>query len=476
MTRILRNLVFGAIGGFLGWAIIEPNGYLRPPDDPAVPYPAAAFLLFGCIAGAAIGLCIGLSEGIAAGSYRMVRRSAALGTATGVAGGLIGLMFGQAVYGPMATSANRAPLFVGFVMHLIARSLGWSLVGLCIGFSQGLPSFSTKRMRNGAIGGFLGGAAGGAAFEVLGQLNSFRLTQALIYPGWMLRFVGLTITGASIGLFIGFVEELLKQAWIVKLSGAGEGRQFIISKPVSTLGRSELADVPVFGDSSVAPLHAVLRLQDGRYAIEDQGAPAGVIVNGQPVNAVVLKDGDIIQVGGTRLGFREKATARRFAPPPDLEEAVQPRIPTSDRICPFCGGIKDARGNCACAVGGVAQTVETGQAGASQAAPAPQAELTPSASYRLTGVSGPYAGQSFELPASGEVSIGREADRDISLPADNTASRKHARFIITAGGVVLIDEGSLNGTYVNDQRISQHTLVEGDLVQIGNTKFRFGRQ
>ena len=473
MIRILRNLIFGGIGGALGWALVEPSNYLTPPDQwGPVPPDWGRTLLLGCIVGAAMGLCIGISEGIASGSGRMARRSAFLGLVTGLVGGLLGLMFGQAFYGPLAGLGNAAPIFVGFVLLLFARAFGWSFIGLFIGASQGIPTLSTKRMRNGAIGGFLGGGVGGAAFEILGRLNAVRLTQAAIFPGPMLRFIGFTITGAAIGLFIGFVEELLKQAWIVKLSGAGEGRQYILSKPMSMVGRSEMADVPIFGDTSVAPAHAVLRMENGRYVIEDQGSPAGTLVNGQPMQRTVLKDGDIIQLGGTRLGFREKATASRFAPPVDLREAAKPSIPTSDRICPYCGSMKDAQGNCACTVGAAIQ---------SPATPIPPAAAQPSSSpaptglLRLVGVSGPYAGQSFELPPSGELTVGREEGREICLQADSTVSRMHARVSISPAGVVLMDEGSLNGTFVNDARISRQPLTVGDMIQIGNTKFKFER-
>ncbi|MDH7603025.1 MAG: FHA domain-containing protein [Armatimonadota bacterium] len=37
----------------------------------------------------------------------------------------------------------------------------------------------------------------------------------------------------------------------------------------------------------------------------------------------------------------------------------------------------------------------------------------------------------------------------------------------------MYDEGSTNGTYVNNARVTRHELANGDLVQIGSTKFRF---
>ena len=53
---------------------------------------------------------------------------------------------------------------------------------------------------------------------------------------------------------------------------------------------------------------------------------------------------------------------------------------------------------------------------------------------------------------------------------DVTVSRKHAIFRRTDSGFVVRDVGSLNGTYVNRERIDEVTLQTGDEVQIG--KFR----
>ena len=53
------------------------------------------------------------------------------------------------------------------------------------------------------------------------------------------------------------------------------------------------------------------------------------------------------------------------------------------------------------------------------------------------------------------VQIGRSKDNDVIL-SDHTASRKHARLIKTADGILLKDRGSHNGTSVNGSRITEH--------------------
>ncbi|MBM6699287.1 FHA domain-containing protein [Bifidobacterium pullorum subsp. saeculare] len=68
-----------------------------------------------------------------------------------------------------------------------------------------------------------------------------------------------------------------------------------------------------------------------------------------------------------------------------------------------------------------------------------------------------------------EVTVGRDPKADILLD-DATVSRSHAVFRRTGDTFAVIDAGSLNGTYVNRQRVDQATLHNGDEIMIG--KFR----
>lgn len=81
---------------------------------------------------------------------------------------------------------------------------------------------------------------------------------------------------------------------------------------------------------------------------------------------------------------------------------------------------------------------------------------------------GPNTGARFLLD-NAEVSSGRGPDSDIFLD-DVTVSRKHAVFQLVEGRFVVRDVGSLNGTYVNRQRVDEAVLADNDEVQIG--KFR----
>jgi len=84
---------------------------------------------------------------------------------------------------------------------------------------------------------------------------------------------------------------------------------------------------------------------------------------------------------------------------------------------------------------------------------------------------GPNAGTRFELVAD-VTRVGRHPESDIFLD-DITVSRRHAEFLKSHGGTSVRDVGSLNGTYVNRERIESHRLQEGDEVQIGKYKLTF---
>ena len=81
---------------------------------------------------------------------------------------------------------------------------------------------------------------------------------------------------------------------------------------------------------------------------------------------------------------------------------------------------------------------------------------------------GPNAGSRFLLDQD-VTTAGRHPDSDIFLD-DVTVSRRHAEFRREGHGYTVHDVGSLNGTYVNRERIDATPLSGGDEVQIG--KFR----
>lgn len=78
---------------------------------------------------------------------------------------------------------------------------------------------------------------------------------------------------------------------------------------------------------------------------------------------------------------------------------------------------------------------------------------------------GPEIGTRYTLEGE-QVSVGRVPDNDIQLD-DFTVSRQHAVFVRQGTAWLLRDLGSLNGTYVNNQRVDESPVRHGDDVQIG---------
>jgi pSer/pThr/pTyr-binding forkhead associated (FHA) protein len=84
---------------------------------------------------------------------------------------------------------------------------------------------------------------------------------------------------------------------------------------------------------------------------------------------------------------------------------------------------------------------------------------------------GPNAGSRFLLDQA-TTSAGRHPDCDIFLD-DVTVSRRHAEFRLENAEFLVVDIGSLNGTYVNREPVDSAVLANGDEVQIGKFRLMF---
>lgn len=102
--------------------------------------------------------------------------------------------------------------------------------------------------------------------------------------------------------------------------------------------------------------------------------------------------------------------------------------------------------------------------------PFPEDELEPGQGLLLV-KHGPNAGSTF-LIQDDSTSIGRDPKSDVFLD-DVTVSRKHAELRHATGAFTIHDLGSLNGTYVNRERVEMTTLASGDEIQVGKFKLVF---
>lgn len=95
----------------------------------------------------------------------------------------------------------------------------------------------------------------------------------------------------------------------------------------------------------------------------------------------------------------------------------------------------------------------------------------PSGSALLVVRRGPNAGARFLLDAN-VTTVGRHPDADIFLD-DVTVSRRHSEFLRDGSRFQIKDLGSLNGTYLDGDRIDIADLDEGSEVQVGKFRLTF---
>ena len=456
-SRIVLFTLAGLAAGLLTWFVSDLSGLMRFPDTVGDMTPAEVRQqqIICMVFGGLVGALLGTSDGLAAGSAARIPRAAGVGLFVGTISGLLGLLLGQPFFGALYVTGSSNP--VHFLGNVLARAIGWGFIGALVGTADGWRKLSVRVGRNGLIGGFLGGFIGGAVFEVVPYL-----LLGLPRPGIVSRFFSFVITGGAIGLFVALVQELLKEAWLRVEVGRNEGKEYLIDKAETQIGRSELSDVPLFGDPAIERTHAVLQARDGgRWVLRDDSR-AGVSVNGERIDGErPVRDGDRIRIGNRTLVFRERLTRQRtVAPRRDVGAAPRPA-----------------------ALAGAATLSESLQAPAARAtdssgsgaAARPAAVLDgppPGAGPHLIATSGPHAGATFALKAL--VVIGRDPGNDVALPSDTKASRIHARLLRDSGNFVIEDVSSTNGTFVNGQKVTRQTLAPGDTVLVGETHLRFG--
>jgi len=240
------------------------------------------------------GIAAGLSvvSGMTNARWRQLLKRAGLGFLGGLAGGMIGGALGVWLHAGLG-----APL-----------ALGWLVMGLGIGVTEGLYERSTRKIRNGFIGGTLGGLVGGLLFDPIARAGSEM-------PGRATAFV---ILGLLVGAAIGLAHVVLKEAWLTVLDGFRPGRQLILSRDVTVLGRAEHLPLPFMGhaDTELEPEHVrIVRQPSGQYLLEDNHTRAGTLLNSQPVTGpVVLQDGDLVKLGTNIVRFSHRHRRRDAAP------------------------------------------------------------------------------------------------------------------------------------------------------------------
>jgi hypothetical protein len=218
-----------------------------------------------------------------------------LGLAAGIVGGIVGQLL--------------------FAIHSLLLFVGWVLAGMLIGAAIGafdlMRALSAKedlgsagrKILNGVIGGCAGGLIGGLPYTFLIGNRALPLSSLTI---------SLVILGMCIGLMIGLAQVILKEAWIKVEEGFRAGRELMLAKNETTIGRAEGCDLGLFGDPTIGKVHARIVLKNNRYLLSQEAEDGETYVNDEPVGTrpVPLRSGDRIRLGKSVLLFGERQKRR----------------------------------------------------------------------------------------------------------------------------------------------------------------------
>jgi hypothetical protein len=332
-SRIYFNAVFGALGGLLGWVLFGVLGERNPGADRQ----DLNTLLGGAVIGGVIGYFVVSVEAIRDQSLARFARLASYGVLLGLVGGALGMYIGDQV--------NH--LFIrllggSLAITMLARGLGWSLLGVAIGMSEGIAARSLGKFSYGMLGGALGGIVGGVLFELF---HSF--ARASLSTTYFWSALGLVILGACIGSLSALVQSVFEPANVRVLRGWQEGREYPLEKPASLLGRAEYADIALFRDMKVEKQHCFIKRAGAKYVLVNNGAPPeNTLVNERPVpQSIELHDADRIQLGNVLLRFQLRAAVERRRHRPLPSPAAV--LPTGILVPPAgkTGGRRQESGN-----------------------------------------------------------------------------------------------------------------------------------
>jgi len=281
MMRLYYYAILGAMGGLIGWQSSNivglsfwSNLYLSE-------------IAVGGLIGLSIGALIGLSEGLFSRNPIQILKSGLFSGGLGLLGGAIGLPIAEFLFQTLGGDPWT-------------RAVGWAVFGLLIGGAFGITGGNEAWKP--ALGGGLGGLLGGSLLESVKTLFANPLIG---------KAIGLTLLGASIGIFIALIVLLLSRAWLEVTNGKMKGSEFILDKfikkngPSAYLGSSPLKSDIVLPDPDIDPQHALLKGEDSHFNLKDLSL-SGTFINGQKIEQTQLRKNQTIKIGNTELVYRER--------------------------------------------------------------------------------------------------------------------------------------------------------------------------
>ena len=279
----------GLVGSLVGWGICEP--YFSEAAG------RRSWFSFFTLPVIVMLTCLGLgvAESIVERSGKKALIRGLLALALGAVFGIIFYIAAEFIYAilrqiifSLGVQTNRNPAF------WLVRGIAWAVFGVAGGIVYGLVDRSGAKTKYGILGGLIGAGLGGTVFDPI----SFATR-----TGSLSRAVGFGLLGLATGVAIGIVESALKDRWLYVASGPLAGKQFILYKPITTIGSSQSSDIYLFKDTSILPQHGVIELRGAQTFVRSNGP---VFVSGAPARNRALQSGDLIQIGRYAFHFRER--------------------------------------------------------------------------------------------------------------------------------------------------------------------------
>ena len=295
-----------------------------------------------------------------------------------------------------------------------SRAVAWALVGAIAGSLLGLADRSTVKALRGMAGGAIGGYLGGFVFALLGGAFSGGVFELIG------RLLGFAVLGFAIGLMLQLVQQALKTAWLTGITtGPYEGKQYILGKPVVTVGRSDGNDIGLYRETTLPLKLGAFQYVSSRWRYA--GSPLEVN-GGLLADNAALTSGDTIRLGSTEFLFEQRGGDAAPEPPSQAAPVIS-SAPTTAPVIPK--------------------------------------------RWRL------FSDDLLELPA-GRVTVGRNSDNRVVI-TDASISGHHALLEVLPDALFVTDLGSTNGTLLNGAKLLEGTptaVSEGDRLTFGALQYR----
>ena len=280
--------IAGMLGALAGWGICEPFFGEHGKASWLALITLPVIVMLTCLG-------LGIVESIVerSGKKALIRGLTALGLGAvfgvvfDIGAGFVFAILRQIIFS-LGVQTAKNPAF------WLVRGIAWAVFGVAGGLVYGLVDRSGTKIKYGIFGGLIGAGLGGTIFDPISFATK---------TGTLSRGVGFALLGLATGVAIGIVEGALKDRWLYVAAGPLAGKQFILYKPLTTIGSSQSCDIYLFKDTSILPQHGAIEMRGAQTFIRSDGP---VFVSGAPARNRALQSGDLIQIGRYAFHFRER--------------------------------------------------------------------------------------------------------------------------------------------------------------------------